>query len=207
MRCFQFCHAFCPWPTSLASSRSSPKVTFQDQAEVRAEPEKEPDEEEEAPVSVKDRLLQRLTRMNTQDLLQKIRRNISSFSVIDSEDLSWDWEDISTEPDIAFAVMELKESACPPARSAQSEQALLEPRRSFFMPTRSRSSRSLIRRVTSLHFGLARCAKVGFPSSVIRVRGSPWWLSPPRRTTSSAWLCAAMARTYGRPRLSARAVV
>ncbi|CAE7284959.1 RNF13 [Symbiodinium sp. CCMP2456] len=82
-------------------------VMPEDQADVRTEPEKEPDEE--APVSVKDRLLQRLTRMNTQDLLQKIRRNISSFSVIDIEDLSWDWEDISTEPDIAFAVMELQE--------------------------------------------------------------------------------------------------
>ena len=29
--------------------------------------------------------------------------------VNDLEDLSWDWEDISTEPDVAFAVVELKE--------------------------------------------------------------------------------------------------
>ncbi|CAE7467105.1 pkd2 [Symbiodinium natans] len=107
MRCFQFfCNALCS-PSSSSAPRA--KVTFQEQADVRHEPETEKEPDEEAPASLKDRLLQRLTRMNTQELLHRIRRNISSFSVNDLEDLSWDWEDISTEPDVAFAVVELKE--------------------------------------------------------------------------------------------------
>ncbi|CAK9013332.1 unnamed protein product [Durusdinium trenchii] len=48
--------------------------------------------------------------MNTGDLLRQIRRNISSFSVLpDSEgDLSWDGDDMATEPEISFAVQELQ---------------------------------------------------------------------------------------------------
>lgn len=45
--------------------------------------------------------------MNTGDLLRHIRRNISSFSVLD-ENLCWDMEDIATEPEIGFAVGELQ---------------------------------------------------------------------------------------------------
>mmetsp|Transcript_47479 Transcript_47479/g.111037 ORF Transcript_47479/g.111037 Transcript_47479/m.111037 type:complete len:248 (+) Transcript_47479:39-782(+) len=59
----------------------------------------------------KERLLHRIARkMNTQELLQKLRHNISSFSMSDDiDDLSWDVDDMSTEPDICFAVRKLQE--------------------------------------------------------------------------------------------------
>ena len=77
------------------------------------EPEIEPEEEvpQEIPSTMKERVLQRLTRMNTGDLLRQIRRNIGSFgsfSGLSEADLSWDSEDIATEREINFAVRELQ---------------------------------------------------------------------------------------------------
>ncbi|CAK9037622.1 Polycystin-2 [Durusdinium trenchii] len=99
--------AWCHW---LCSPRvTKPSVTFKEAGE-RHEPEVEPEEQSEEELTLKQKLLQRLKRMNTGDLLRQIRRNISSFSVLpDSEgDLSWDGDDMATEPEISFAVQELQ---------------------------------------------------------------------------------------------------
>ncbi|CAJ1454197.1 unnamed protein product [Effrenium voratum] len=90
----------------ICEARSSKLQLQEATREARNEPETEP--EEEGISAVKQQLLQRLNRMNTTDLLRKIRRNMSSFSSV-AEDLSWDAEDIASEPEIDFAVRELRQ--------------------------------------------------------------------------------------------------
>ncbi|CAL1150078.1 unnamed protein product [Cladocopium goreaui] len=103
MRCLgSLCLWICGEAGSSVPSRKS-TLTFTEDS-TGNEPETEPEEE----MTMKQKILHRLTRMNTGDLLRQIRRNISSYQVLSDADLSWDAEDMATEPEISFAVRELQ---------------------------------------------------------------------------------------------------
>eukprot|EP00435_Cladocopium_sp_Y103_P031281 s31_g7.t2 len=92
------------WICSEAGSVPSLKstVTFTEDPNGN-EPETEPED-----MTMKEQILHKLARMNTGDLLRQIRRNISSYQVLSDADLTWDAEDMATEPEISFAVRELQ---------------------------------------------------------------------------------------------------